>query len=185
MPPSLTALLPTVVVFAERFLDETPTVNARHILVKAANEDDPATEDVDESTQDPTDEAYAAAKEKAQELLEQWKSGAATEESFAALAEEYSADSGSNTNGGLYENITYGYMIDSFNDWIFDDARQSGDVSEPIQNTESSTKGWHIIYFVGQDEPSWVLTARQNLWSEDVAANTEVVRTDKLDSMFD
>lgn len=174
-----------VVVYGDRFLDETPTVNVRHILVKAANEDDPATEDVDESTQEPTDEAYAAAKEKAQELLEQWKSGAATEESFAALAGEYSADTGSNTKGGLYENVTYGSMIDNFNDWIFDDARQSGDVSEPIQNTESSTKGWHIIYFIGQDEPAWVLTARRNLWSAEVAANTEVVRTDKLDSMFD
>lgn len=174
-----------LVVFDERYRDETPTVNVRHILIEAENEDDPATEDVDESTEDPTDEAFAAAKEKAQEVLDQWKAGEATEESFAALAEEYSADAGSNTNGGLYEQVYEGQMIENFNDWIFDPARQSGDVSEPIQNTESTTQGWHIIYYIGQDEPSWITSARAGKWAADVAASVEVVRTDKLDSAVD
>lgn len=174
-----------LVVFGERFRDDRNTVDLRHILVEAKNEDDPATEDVDESKNEPTDEVYAAAKAEAEALLAQWKSGAASEESFAALAEEHSADTGSNTNGGLYTNVTYGYMIDNFNDWIFDDARQSGDVSEPIQNTESSTKGWHLIYYIGQDEPIWKITARGVLWNEAVADQLDIVRTDKLDKIAD
>lgn len=174
-----------LVVFGERYRDDMNTVSLRHILVEAKNEDDPATEDVDESKNDPTDEVYAAAKAEAEALLAQWKSGAATEESFAALAEEYSADTGSNTNGGLYTNVTYGYFSDNFNDWIFDDARQSGDVSEPIQNTESSTKGWHLIYFVDRGEPLWKITARGVLWNEQVKSLVDVVRTDKLDNVAD
>lgn len=174
-----------LLVYEDSYRDENPTVNVRHILVKAAHEDDPATEDVDESKEDPTDEDYAAAKQKAQEILDQWKAGEATEGSFAALAEEYSADPGSNTKGGLYEKVAEGSMIENFNNWIFDSARQSGDVSEPIQNTTSSTKGWHLIYYIGQDEPVWVTSAREGKWISDLKANVEIVRTDKLDSIFD
>ncbi|MGM9607100.1 MAG: peptidylprolyl isomerase [Oscillospiraceae bacterium] len=174
-----------LLVFEDNYRNDDPTVNVRHILIEAAHEDDPATEDVDESTEDPTDEDFAAAKQKAQEILDLWKSGEATEESFAALAEEYSADTGSNTNGGLYEKVYNGQMIANFNDWIFDPARQSGDVSEPIQNTQSSTQGWHIIYYIGQDEPVWVTSAREGKWLSDLKTDVEIVRTDKLDSIFD
>ncbi len=170
-----------VIVFEDRFRDETPTLDVRHILVEAKNEDDPATADVDESTQAPTDETYAAAKDEAQKLLDQWKAGEATEESFAALATEHSADPGSSINGGLYTNVAQGRMISNFNDWIFDEARKPGDVSDPIQNTESSTKGWHIIYYVGENDPVWVTTARQALWTDEVKENIEIVRTNKLD----
>ena len=58
-----------VVLFQERYLDETPTADIRHILIKAelTQEDDPATEDVDESTV-PTQEALDAAQETKQQL---------------------------------------------------------------------------------------------------------------------
>ena len=93
-----------VVLFQERYLDETPTADIRHILIKAelTQEDDPATEDVDESTV-PTQEALDAAKAEAQSLLDEWNAGDKTAESFGALAEANSDDPGSNTNGGLYE----------------------------------------------------------------------------------
>lgn len=173
-----------VVVFGERYRDETPTVNVRHILVEAKNEDNPATEDVDESTEDPTDEAFAAAEQKAQALLDQWKAGEATEESFAALVAENSADTASINTGGLYERVYDGYMFDGFNDWIFDDARQSGDTGL-VKNTESTTQGWHIIYFVGNDAPVWETSARAGLWGNEVKNNLEIVRTNKLDSIVE
>ena len=172
-----------VVVFGERYRDETPTVDVRHILIQAQNEDDPATEDVDESSEDPTDEAFAVAEQKAQELLNQWKSGKATEESFAALVADNSADTASVSTGGLYQNVHEGYMIEAFNEWIFDEARQSGDTGL-VKNTESSKQGWHIIYFVGWDEPVWKTSARAGLWAAHVTDNIEIVRTDKLDSIF-
>ncbi|MGN0967689.1 MAG: peptidylprolyl isomerase [Oscillospiraceae bacterium] len=171
-----------LLVFEESYRNEDPTVNVRHILIQAVHEDDPATEE-DESKEDLTDEDYAAAEKKAQEILDQWKAGGATEESFAALAEEHSVDTGSNTNGGLYEKVSEGEMIAAFNDWIFDPARQSGDTGL-VKNTESSKKGWHIIYYIGQDEPVWVTSAREGKWSSDLKAQVEIIRTDKLDSIF-
>ena len=173
-----------VVVFDCRYRDETPTVNVRHILIEAVHEDDPSTEE-DESTDDLTDEDYAVAEEKAQEILDQWKAGEATEESFAALAEEYSADTGSNTNGGLYEQVAQGDMITSFNDWIFDASRQSGDTGLVKNDSANSSKnGWHIIYYVGQDEPLWKINTREAKWTIDLENNVEIVRYDRLDSYF-
>lgn len=170
-----------VVVFSDRFRDETATADVRHILVEAKNEDDPATEDVNESTEDPTDETFAAAEKKAQELLAQWESGDKTAVSFGLLANEYSADSGSNTNGGLYSVVAQGDMIGDFNDWVFAEGRQAGDTGL-VKNTESYVQGWHVIYYQAENEPVWKVTARDALWAEEVADTMEIVRTDKLDS---
>ncbi len=176
----------SVIVFADRYLEtESTTVDVRHILISAMAEDDPDTEDVDESKEAPTDEAFAAAKETALDVLEQWKANGGTEEAFAALAEEYSADSGSNTNGGLYEDIYAGNgFLQEFLDWSLDPARVSGDVSDPIQNTVSSTQGWHLIYFVERNEPVWITNAREGKWLNDLKTNVVIERTDKLDSVF-
>ena len=172
-----------VVVFSDRYRNETATADIRHILVEAANEDDPATEDVDESTEDPTDEAFAAAEQKAQELLDQWKADGADAVSFGLLANEYSADTGSNTNGGLYTVVAPGDMIADFNDWVFAEGRQVGDTGL-VKNTESYTQGWHVIYYQADNEPVWKVTAREALWAAEVADTVEVVRTDKLDSVI-
>ena len=170
-----------VVVFADRFRDETATADVRHILVEAVNQDDPATTDVNESTQTPTDEVFAAAEKKAQELLAQWESGDKTSESFALLANEYSADSGSNKKGGLYTLVAPGDMIADFNDWVFAEGRKAGDTGL-VKNTESYTNGWHVIYYQGDNEPSWMNLARQALWTEKVDETVEIVTTNKLTS---
>ena len=170
-----------VVVFSDRFRDESATADVRHSLVEAKNEDDPTTADVNESAQAPTDEVFAAAEKKAQELLEQWKSGEATPVSFGLLANEYSADTGSNTNGGLYSAVAPGNMIGNFNDWVFAEGRQAGDTGL-VKNTESYVQGWHVIYYQGANEPIWKISARDAMWAEEVADTMEIVRTDKLDS---
>ena len=87
----------------------------------------------------------AEAEQKAQDILAEWESGDATEDSFAALANEYSEDPGSNTTGGLYEQVYQGQMMTEFNDWCFDPARKPGDTG--IVYSEST--GYHIMYFVG------------------------------------
>lgn len=172
-----------LVVFGDRYLEtDSTTVDVRHILISAMPEDDPDTEEVEA----PTDEDFAAAKETALDVLEQWKANGGTEEAFAALAEEYSADSGSNTDGGLYEDIYAGNgFLQEFLDWSLDPTRQSGDISEPIQNTVSQTQGWHLIYFVEWNEPVWKTTAREGKWANELKETVEIVRTDKLDSILD
>lgn len=174
-----------VVVFAGRELDQSPTADVRHILISAIPEDDPATEDVDESTQEPTQADYDAAKAEAERIKAEWEAGGATEEGFAALAEQYSVDTGSNTNGGLYRQVYEGQMITEFNDWVFASGRKSGDVGF-AQNTESvSNKGWHLIYYVGDNLPVWKITAGEALWIDSLDTTFEIVRKGGLNSLGD
>lgn len=170
-----------VVEFVGRSRDEEVAGDVRHILVAA---------DQDEGATAPSEEQYAAAKTKAEELLNQWKAGAADEESFAALATANTADPGSAANGGLYENVSsQSGFIPEFAAWATDPARKPGDTGL-VQNTGSSTKGWHIMYFVGQNEPVWKDTARTAKATEDVTAwidglveAAEVTRTDALQNV--
>ena len=148
-----------VVRFEGRARNDENTATVRHILVAAEQ---------DEGASEPTEDQYAAAKTKAEELLDQWKSGPATEESFAELAKANSADTGSAADGGLITDIYSGSgYVSTFTDWALDDARQPGDTGI-VQNTGSSVKGWHIMYFVGRDgDPVWKLTAKTAMENND------------------
>ena len=148
-----------VVLFHDRFREDYNTVDVRHILIQPEattfSEDD---EGYDADVQAKKD----AAKQKAEDLLAQWKAGDATEDSFAELANENSAVSGSNTNGGLYSQVHQGQMVDAFNDWCFDPARKAGDTG--IVETDY---GYHIMYFVGTDLPYWQVQVEDTLKNDD------------------
>ncbi len=120
--------------------------NVRHILVSFEG----GTTDPNTNVTTYSDEEKAAAKEKAEDLLKQWKAGEATEESFAALATENTTDTGSAENGGLYENIYPGQMVANFNDWCFDESRKSGDTGIVETNY-----GYHVMYFVGDAQQTY------------------------------
>ena len=123
----------------------------RHILVNVEDED----EDGEFS-----EEEIEAAEQKIQEIRDEWISDGETEDAFAALANANSDDTGSNgsslysTGGGLYEHVAKDQMVEPINDWIFDDARQSGD-SEIIYVESSNYTGYHLVYFVGEDGYSY------------------------------
>ena len=104
--------------------DESVTVDVRHILLNADNCG--------------SDEAAAA---KAEELLQQWRQGEATAESFGALAAEHTAD-GNGAQGGLYTGVTPGQMVTEFNDWCFDPTRKPGD-----SGVVKTQFGYHVMYF--------------------------------------
>ena len=141
-----------VVQFDGRQRDESATADIRHVLVSAGSS--------------PTDEQFAQAEEKAQSLLDGWKAGSADEDSFAILAVENTADSGSQRTGGLYTGVSrYSGYVEDFTNWCLDSSRQSGDTGL-VKNTGSSTQGWHIMYFVGWNDPAWKVTARNTLASE-------------------
>ena len=115
-----------------------PLVNVRHILIT------PEGGTYDSNTGRTTYSAteMAGARAKAESLLEQWKSGEATEESFIALVKDNSTDPGSKDNGGLYEDVYPGQMVTTFNDWCFDEARKPGDTG--IVDTDY---GCHIMFY--------------------------------------
>ena len=126
-----------VVMFLSRNDNHYATASVRHILIKA--------EAAEDGTY--TDEAKTAAKERAEEILAEYKAGEKTEESFAALAEQYSEDEGSKTKGGLYENIYQGQMVQEFNDFCFG-GHKPGDTAI-VYGESGSYAGYHVIYYVG------------------------------------
>lgn len=76
-----------------------------------------------------------------------------TEDSFAQLAQENSADTSSASNGGLLQYVSpHSGYVDTFTQWSLDPSRQPGDTGI-IQNTGSSVKGYHIMYFAGWGRP--------------------------------
>lgn len=120
-------------------------VEARHILI--------------EPTDKSSDAAWIQARNTAQDLLDQWVSDGAKEETFAELAFEHSA-CGSYANGGLLSPFTKGQMVKPFEDWCFAEGRQYGDYG--MVQTEF---GWHIIFYVDGYEP-WREMAMTNVLSE-------------------
>lgn len=161
-----------------------PLKNVRHILVSFEG----GTTDSNTNVTTYSDEEKAAAKEKAEDLLNQWKSGDATEDSFAALATENSTDPGSVENGGLYESIYPGQMVAAFNDWCFDESRKSGDTGIVETNY-----GYHVMYFVGDAQQNYrdylitndLRTADVNEWYTNLIdsavttdGDTRYIRTD-------
>ena len=152
---------------------DKPNINVRHILIAPEADEEGNI----------SDEAKEDAKAEAERILEEWKSGDATEDSFGELANEYSTDGGSNTNGGLYEDVAPGQMVTEFNDWCFDDARQVGDTG-----IVETTHGYHIMYYVGATENFyWKTTVESELRYRDynnaiaeITGRYTTVRSNKL-----
>ena len=92
----------------------------------------------------------AAAKEKAEQLLQEWKdAGNLSEESFAELAKKHSTD-GNAAQGGLYEKVYPGQMVENFENWLYDSERKVGDTG-----IVESPYGYHIMFFVGDNEQTF------------------------------
>lgn len=123
---------------------QTKTVDVRHILLYPEGADGSNI-----FTEEFSEEAWAAGEASANAILEEFLAGEQTAERFAALAEKHSQDPGSNQNGGLYEDVQEGEMVQAFNDWCFDENRQVGDTG--VVKTEY---GYHVMYFCGST-PVW------------------------------
>ncbi len=173
-----------VVLFDSKDDNLSELVNVRHILIGFEG----GTTDETTGVTTYSDEEKAKAKTEAEALLASFRTGEATEEAFAALANENSTDTGSNTNGGLYENVYPGQMVTAFNDWCFDASRKTGDTG--IVETEY---GYHIMYFVGNSGVTYrdymiestLRNEDMTAWetglieaAELVVSNTKYVKTD-------
>lgn len=72
---------------------------------------------------------------------------------YGAFAEKYNYSS-----TYLYRNVAIGDMIEEIDGWLYATGRKSGDVG--IVQTDY---GYHILYYVGEDDPVWMSNARQML----------------------
>ncbi len=120
-----------VLAFEKRYLDETPTADVRVIMLE---------------------------EDKGQAILDEWKSGEATEESFAELCKKYSVDT--STEDGLFEGVVKSGMPEEIGTWLFDTARVTGDVVSVNSADGLST---YVMYYVGQNEPEWKLKIETTL----------------------
>ena len=145
-----------VAVFNSRQRDETLDYSVRHILVTAESlnlgEGEEATEE--------------QLRAKAQEILDSWDG---TEDGFASLANQNSKDPGSNTNGGLYENVAKNTMAPAFQDWCYEPGRQSGDTGI-VYDASTGTPRAHVMYFVGYgDTQYWHYACENDMITRDAA----------------
>ena len=135
------------VAFEKRYLDETPSADVRVII----------------PTEDKTGE----------EILEEWKSGAATEDSFAELCKKYTQDTSAVENGGLFEQVTKTGMTEELSNWIFDNSRQAGDT---VAITVSDTS--YVLYYIGQDQPEWKINIKNTLVSDTMSQHMQDITAD-------
>ena len=99
------------------------------------------------------------------DVEDEWLAGEATEESFAALATEHSEDEGSAENGGLYEGIFKGQMVEEFDAFCFG-GHKKGDYAI-VYGESTAYAGYHLVYFVGEDAAPYSRTlADSDLRSE-------------------
>lgn len=143
--------------------------DVRHILVCPKHEAEEGGESSLETAF--TEEEWAACLAEAEKILEEWKSGEATEATFAELATKYTEDTGSASVGGLYEGIAPGdNYVENFLNWTVDASRQPGDTD--IVKTEY---GYHIMYYVS-GEPYWYTVVRDQMISESVQEKGEAAK---------
>ena len=121
--------------------------NVRHILMAPTHQHEEGEEHAEGETY--SAEELAEAKAAAEAVLAQWETEGATEEAFAALANEKSAD-GDGVSGGLYENVYPGQMVKPFEEWCYAEGRKAGDTG--IVETEY---GYHVMYFVGDSDMTY------------------------------
>ena len=165
--------------------DSGYTVDIRHILIeieelKAADgAKAPIYKDEEEDSEGETDggedeekidgytqAAWDACLAEANRVLDLWLAGEKTENSFAELAKEHSAD-GNAADGGIYTGVEKGDMVESFDEWCFEVVRQEGDYG--IVRTKY---GYHIMYFVSKED-IWVTQTRSQMLSE---ASQQIVK---------
>ena len=158
------------------------TYDVRHILVKFPDATDTeeekeevAVEALDASAYEATVDIQVNTKEytnaelyiKAQDILKEYLDGDKTEELFGELAAKYSED-GNAAEGGIYEDVTEGYMVAEFENWALKKGREAGDVG--IVETQY---GYHIMYFIGSEKTTWSDTIRHDLADEEYAKLAE------------
>lgn len=122
--------------------DSLVTVDVRHILIKPEGGTKDATTDVTVYSES----EWADCLKKAQDIYDAYLAGAKTETVFAELAIKHSEDTNAD-EGGIYNNVSKGTMVETFDAWIFDDTRKAGDTG--LVKTEY---GYHIMYFVNRND---------------------------------
>lgn len=127
--------------FDKRYLDQTPTESARVIITSVTD---------------------------SQTILDEWKAGAATEESFIEILEKYD-EAGSIINDGLYEGISENMVNEEIYNWMSAAERKAGDTF--AINIEGEAN--YVLYYVGKSNPKWMGIISNTLLAEEMSLYME------------
>ena len=97
-----------------------------------------------------------------QEILDEWKSGEATEASFAELSDKYNDPAITSVEGGLYEGMLVSSLIDELKAWFFDSSRAKGDTAVISPEGDSYS---YVVYYVAPNREEWILSIENTLRS--------------------
>lgn len=122
-----------VLAFEKRYRNESLSVDARVIITSNGN---------------------------GQEILDEWKSGAATEASFAELCDKYGESS---VEGGLYEGLMVSRLAEELNNWLSDSSRVSGDTA--VISPEGDTYSY-VVYYLAANRAEWIVSIESALRSD-------------------
>lgn len=129
-----------IVSFEKRYLDEALSANVRFIFTSSTD---------------------------GETIVQEWKGGAATEDSFVELVEKYSE--GDKTNGGLVENVTSGSVLADIQTWLFEEERKAGDVTAIAAANGNN----YVLYYSGDGEPQWKVFASNAMISQKMTEYVE------------
>lgn len=122
--------------FEDRYLDKSRSADARILMISDGD---------------------------GQAILDEWKSGAATEESFGEICDKYRDPSVNSAEGGLYEGLVSAEMPEELREWVFDSGRQAGDTAVISPEGGQYT---YVAYYVAPNEEEWYLSIRSTLLSQ-------------------
>lgn len=125
-----------VVSFEKRYLDETRSVDMRVVIT---------------------------AEDNGQAILDEWKAGAATEESFSEICDKYNDPAVTQAEGGLLEGVSSSGMPAEMSSWAHDEARKPGDTTVISEEDQTNT---YVVYYVGTNDEEWVISIRQTLLNQ-------------------
>ena len=98
----------------------------------------------------------------ADSIYNEWKSGAATEESFAAICDKYNDPTMTTADGGLYVGLKSGSLSTELKDWIFSSDRVPGETT--VIATEGSDYAY-VLYYVAPNKAEYLLEIEDELAS--------------------
>ncbi len=128
------------------------------VAVETVEDDEETDEDESEVNVKNREEALAAA----QAFLDEFKAGEQTAEAFAALGKaKTEGEDAPLTSANSYEAMTNEGSNPEIEEWLFNEARQVGDV-EIVEAEE----GYYIIYYAAENEAFWKVSSTASVQGE-------------------
>ncbi len=128
------------------------------VMVETVEDDEKTEEDESEVNEQNKADALAAA----QAFLDEFKAGEQTAEAFNALGKaKTEGEDAPLTGANSYEAMTNEGNNPEIEEWLFDEARQVGDV-EIVEAEE----GYYVVYYAAENEPFWKVSSTASVQGE-------------------